>query len=91
MYAIEAKVSDWRRAVRQARTYSLWTDSYVIVMASLGSAPLAQVIDAVTADGGGLVVDGRWLQWPVLGARTEAQRLWGSEHLIAAMTAEPSA
>ena len=87
LYAIETKVKNWRRALRQARAYSLWCDSYVIVMPSLGSGSLAQVVDAVVSDGGGLMVAGRWVHRPRVGKRTAAQRLWGSEHLLAAMIA----
>lgn len=85
LYAIEAKVKDWRRALRQARTYSLWCDSYVLVMASLSSGSQPTLVEAVKDDGAGLVVAGRWLQRPRLGRRSPAQRLWGSEHLVAAL------
>lgn len=89
LYAIETKVKEWRRAVRQARTYSLWCDSYVLVMGSLGTTALAQVAEAVAADGGGLMVNGLWVQRPVLARRHAAQRMWGSEHLVAALGATP--
>jgi len=89
LYAIETKVKDWRRAIRQARAYHVWCDSYVIVMHSVSTGSLAQVVSAVRADGGGLMVAGRWLQRPRIGRRSFAQRLWGSEHLLAAMT-EPA-
>lgn len=91
LYAIETKVKEWKRALRQARAYSLWCDSYVIVMPSLGSVPLAQVVEAVVEDQGGLMVDGRWLQRPRLGTRTAAQRLWGSEHVVAAVSGTAAA
>ena len=87
LYAIETKVRDWKRAVRQARTYSTWCDSYVIVMASVGVGSLDQAIDEVRMDGGGLMLAGDWLLRPRLGARSPAQRLWGSEHLFAATLA----
>jgi hypothetical protein len=85
LYAIEAKVRDWRRALKQARTYSVWTDSYVLVIASLGPAAIMTALEATDTDGAGLVVEGRWLRRPRLGSRTDAQRLWGSEHVIAAL------
>lgn len=84
LYAIETKVKDWRRAVRQARTYSVWCDGYVIVMPALGPSSGSAVTDAVEMDGGGLVLGGRWARRPTIRARTPAQRLWGSEHAIAA-------
>lgn len=85
LYAIEAKMTDWRRAVKQARAYTLWCDSYVIVMSSIGSSSLASAVEAIVSDGGGLMVGSRWLLHPRVGQRTPAQRLWGSEHLLAAM------
>jgi hypothetical protein len=88
LFAIETKVKDWRRAIRQARTYSLWCDSYVVVMASLGAGSLGEVREAIGADGGGLMVARRWVQRPRPGKRSPRQRLWGSEHLLAAMTPE---
>lgn len=84
LYAVEAKVRDWRRAVRQARTYSVWCDSYVIVMPALGSVSLPGVIEAVSSDRGGLMIDGKWVLRPRISQRSTAQRLWGSEHAIAA-------
>jgi hypothetical protein len=87
LYAIETKVRDWKRAVRQARTYSTWCDSYVIVMASLSMGALESAVETVRGDGGGLMVAGSWVQRPRLGARSPAQRLWGSEHLLAATLA----
>ncbi len=84
LYAVEAKVRDWRRAVRQARTYSVWCDSYVIVMPTLGSGSLPGVVEAVSADRGGLMIDGTWVRRPRISQRSTAQRLWGSEHAIAA-------
>jgi len=84
LYAIETKVKDWRRALRQARMYSVWSDSYVIVMPSLGSGSLPGLLAAVAADNGGLMLDGEWVRRPRLFRRSPAQRLWGSEHVIAA-------
>jgi hypothetical protein len=84
LYAIEAKVRDWRRAVRQARTYSVWSDSYVIVMPTLGPGSRAGLLSAVAQDNGGLMLDGRWIRRPQLLRRSPAQRFWGSEHVIAA-------
>jgi hypothetical protein len=85
LYAIETKVKDWRRALRQARTYGLWCDSYVLVMPSLSSTSSASLLAAVSQDDAGLIIDGVWIQRPRLRRRSAAQRLWGSEHLVAAL------
>jgi hypothetical protein len=84
LYAIEGKVKDWKRAVRQARTYSVWSDGYVIVMPELGSGSFSGLLEAVSADRGGLMINGKWVRRPQLAHRPQAQRLWGSEHAIAA-------
>lgn len=87
LYAIEAKVRDWRRALRQVRTYSIWCDGYVIVMPELSESSTAGLLTAIVADGAGLVLGGRWIQRPRLAQRSRAQRLWGSEHAVAAFGA----
>jgi hypothetical protein len=84
LFAIEAKVRDWRRALRQARTYSVWTDGYVIVMPEVGASSLPGLLAEVSRDRGGLMLNGKWVLRPRLLTRTPAQRLWGSEHAIAA-------
>lgn len=85
LYAIETKLRNWRRALRQARTYRLWSDNYVIVMPTLSAAPLTEVLLSVTEDGGGLLIDGRWITRPRLRSTEPARRLWGSEHVLAAL------
>jgi hypothetical protein len=84
LIAIETKVRDVRRALRQARTYALWCDNYVIVMPSISEASFGETVDTVAGDRGGLVVDGRWAQRPGRRRLPPASRLWGSEHLVAA-------
>lgn len=85
LYAVEAKVSDRQAAVVQARAYSSWTDSYVLIMGPLGPAPLRSLLDEVDVDRGGLVVNGRWLRRPVLKTLDPARRLWSAEHFVAAV------
>jgi hypothetical protein len=87
LYAIEAKVRDWRRALRQGRRYGVWCDSYVIVMPELSTTSGENLLAAVASDAGGLMLGGRWVRRPRLRPKTNAQRLWGSEHVIAAFFA----
>lgn len=84
LHAIETKVRDFRRALRQARTYALWCENYVIVMSEMSDAARVAAVDAVIADCGGLVVGGKWVQHPRARQLIAARRLWGSEHLVAA-------
>ncbi len=85
LYAVETKVSDWKRAVRQGRQYQVWCDAYVVVMEPLGSQPSSDLARAAAEDGAGAIVGGRMLSRPRVRARPEWRRLWGSEHVIAAL------
>ena len=85
LYAVETKVKNWRRAVQQARTYSGWCDSYLIVMPTLSVGSLSQLSEAVAYDSGGLVTDGRFVARPKIRPRPATQRLWGAEHFLAAI------
>lgn len=85
VYAVEAKVSDWRRALMQVRTYGVWADGYVLVMGALSARAVAAVTSEVALDGGGLMMDGRWLRRPTVRRLPFARRLWASEHVVAAL------
>lgn len=87
LYAIEAKVNDWRSALRQVRTYRVWADSYVLVMGQLSDRALASLIAEVRHDRGGLMVAGRWVVRPRLGHAAPRRRLQAWE-LFAAATSE---
>jgi hypothetical protein len=91
LYAVETKVSKWRRAVQQGRAYQLWCDAYIVVMPSLGSMPLAELISEARQDGAGVMVAGRWVVRPRVRRRPEYRRLWGSEHVVAAVGANSEA
>jgi hypothetical protein len=85
VYAIETKVKDWRRALKQARTYGLWCDNYVVVMSAISEGSLSEASANVAQDGGGLYVAGRWVLRPRAQNLNAARRLWGSEHVLAAI------
>lgn len=85
VYAIETKMREWRRALRQARTYRLWCDNYVVVMPSLSNYSLMVALAEVEEDRGGLFIDGRWVKRPQVRRPEAARRLWGSEYVVAAL------
>lgn len=85
LYAVEAKVRDWRKAMRQVRTYRLWADNYVLVTGRLATSARQEAMAQVTADHAGLVVGGESLRKPTLQRLPAATRLWASEHLVAAL------
>jgi hypothetical protein len=85
LVAVETKVRDWPQAVRQARRYRLWTENYVLVMPKLSNTVRSRVIAEVERDHGGLMLGGVWVRRPASAQRSAAHRLWGSEHLVAAL------
>lgn len=87
LYAIEAKVADWRSALRQVRTYRVWADSYVLVMGQLAERVQEALVAEVRHDRGGLLVAGRWIVRPRLGSVSERRRLQAWELFAAATRA----
>lgn len=87
LYAIEAKVEDWRAALRQARTYQVWADAYVIVMTGLSARTQESLLTEVRRDRGGLVVDGRWVTRPRLASVAAHRQLQAAEMFAAATRA----
>ena len=81
LYAVEAKVDDWRSALRQVRTYRVWADSYVLVMGNLSERVQTDLVAEVRRDRGGLMVAGRWLLRPRLGLTASRRRLQAWELL----------
>jgi hypothetical protein len=86
-YAIEAKVEDWRSALRQVRTYRIWADSYVLVMGQLSDRAMTALIAEVERDRGGLMVAGRWVIRPRLGQTAAGRRIQAWESFAAATRA----
>lgn len=84
LYAVEAKVNDWRSALRQVRTYRVWADSYVLVMGQLTERAQAAVTAEVRRDRGGLVLEGRWIVRPRLGHSAARRRIQAAELFAAA-------
>ncbi|MFF0683084.1 hypothetical protein ACFYVW_31500 [Streptomyces tendae] len=91
--AVEAKVEDWRKALRQVRTYAVWADSYVVVMGDLTEKATRRMRDEVESDQGGLMVAGDWIVRPRLESpHSRQKRIWAAEHVVAALrnTYQPS-
>jgi hypothetical protein len=84
LYAVEAKVGDTRSALRQARSYRVWADGYVIVMTAVSARALEDLRGEVLRDRGGLVIDGRWIARPRIGRVSAARRLQAAEMFASA-------
>jgi hypothetical protein len=83
LYAIETKIEDWGKALRQVRTYRVWADAYVLVMTGLSGRTTEALLGEVRRDRGGLVVDGIWLARPRLGRTDDWRRLQAVERFAA--------
>jgi hypothetical protein len=84
LYAIEAKIDDWRSALRQVRTYRVWADTYVLVMGQLSERAEATLSTEVRQDRGGLMVAGTWVVRPRLGQVATRRRVQAWELFAAA-------
>jgi hypothetical protein len=88
IYAVEAKVDNHSAAINQVRSYSVWADSYVVVMGPLSARALSTIEAEVRIDQGGLYVEERWIRRPRIQRLRKAQRLWATEHFVAAVSGE---
>lgn len=87
LVAIELKVRDWRRALKQCRRYRLWANSYVLVVTQVPDAAVGELKRAVGVDRGGLVVDGELLLHPRQSPHKRSRALWATEHVVAELQA----
>jgi hypothetical protein len=85
LVAFEAKVDDWRGALAQARSYGVWAENYVIVMARASAGATELMQREVARDAGGLILGGTWMVRPRRKPMSRAKQLWGSEHFAAAL------
>jgi hypothetical protein len=84
LYALEAKVEDWRGALRQALMYATWADAAGVVLLQLPRDTTTLVQEARRLEIG-LAHNERWLVRPRIHRHPLARRLLASEHLVAAM------
>lgn len=82
-YALEAKVSDWRRGLAQAMKYASWCDAAGVVLLR-PPTNIALVRAHFQSLGLGLALQDRWLVRPRLGRPSRARRLLLSESLAEA-------
>lgn len=89
LFAIEAKVKEWRRAVFQGRNYRTWANNYVIVLGDVGVSAEGRARTSVSEDGAGLFTRQGWSVKPRARRPTVAKQLQGYEHLYAAISSDP--
>lgn len=82
MYALEAKVSDWQRAMAQALRYVRWSDAAAVVLLD-PPKDLNPAREQARQLQLGLAVRDQWLVRPVLRPTTPGLRLLASETVVA--------
>lgn len=82
--ALEAKMYDWKRALRQAAVYGLWFDSVGVVMSGRRTSWF-EVERAFRGAGVGLAIGRRWLASPRPRALPFRRRLVASESFLASL------
>jgi len=77
-YALEAKVTDWRRGLSQALRYSSWCDAAAVVLLDQ-PRDVAAVAKRFRHLGIGFAVRSTWVVRPRIGRPNAGWRLWASE------------
>lgn len=90
VFALEAKLKNWQKAVLQGRAYRSWADNYVVLLGELGRVAEQRAAERVARDGAGLYSSSGWIVRPRMRRPAPAKRLWGYEHLYAATSSNPS-
>src|SRR5690606_25201249 len=85
MFALEVKVKAWQKAVLQGRAYRTWANNYVVVLGTVGPVADRRAADRIREDGAGLFSSSGWVVRPRARRPAPAKRLWGFEHLYAAL------
>lgn len=89
LWALEAKVTDWRKGLGQATQYGLWADASAVVLGRLSVDPDYLSLEARRL-GIGVAIQSKWLVRPKLRRQSFEDRLWASEHALAALLTSPS-
>jgi len=90
LFAVEAKLKKWQRALLQGRTYRTWADNYVVVLGDVGVTAQSRAAKRIAEDGGGLFTQSGWLVHPRSRQPFPARRIQAFEHLFAAMSSSPA-
>lgn len=85
LFALEAKVKNWQRAMIQGRAYRSWADNYVVLLGGVGTIARQRAAEAIANDEAGLFSDHRWIVKPRARRANAAKRLWGFEYVYAAI------
>lgn len=89
IYALEAKVDDWKKGVRQAFRYRAWCNASALVLSRIPKdrVPLISAAQRLSI---GLAWEDQWIVRPKICKLDRVHRLWGSEHFVAALGFTPT-
>lgn len=90
VFAIEAKTSNWRKAILQGRSYRTWANNYVVLLGDVGELAADRAKAQVLDDGAGLFVHERWAVKPKTRTPVLAHRLQGFEHIFSVLLSNPA-
>lgn len=86
IWALEAKIDDWRGGLAQAHRYRMWADGAILMLAT---APTKrdELIQRASSFKIGVWAGNGWLARPrIATSSNRARRLWASEHVIKALS-----
>jgi hypothetical protein len=84
MYALEAKVADWRRGMTQSLRYSTWSDAAAVVLAK-NPHDVERARERAKSFGIGMAVGSKWVVRPRLRRGSPGLRLLSSEIFLASI------
>lgn len=87
LFAVEMKVKDWQKALRQCRRYLLWTEAYFLVMESIPDVRVDHLRKEVSGDRGGLMIGGEVLLVPRIRNLPKSRKMLASEYFYASTLA----
>jgi len=90
-YALEAKVSDWRRGLAQCLRYSTLADATALAIGVLPSRAREEALRAAADVNVGVFFNGRWIVRPRISRLAPDRRLWVNEHILSALGDHASA
>lgn len=91
IFALEAKVKDWQKAVLQGRAYRTWANNYVVLLGEVGRVAERRAAERVAEDGAGLYSASGWIVRPRTRRPSPSKRLRGFEYLYAAIASSTPA
>ena len=83
IFALEAKVNDWRSGYEQCLRYGSHADGTALILPRVTERVRQPLLDVTRPHGIGVFADGRWMQRPKMSKLTADRRLHASECVIA--------